>query len=456
MPNTIAYIALFSWPIFVFWLVKSRSTSQAIFIAVSSAALLLPFNFSVDFPLVPPLDRDSVTSISLLIFLFITRKKFKVFKPGLATIIIIAYFIVSIISVFVNTDPVMIKGKLLPGLTAHDAFSYSIRTFLWMMPFFLGRHFLSNTKDTEAIFKTLALMGLLYTLPMLVELRMSPQIHNWIYGYGPAEFMQQIRGDGYRPVVFIGHGLSLAFWFSTSIIAAFALKKNKVRTSLLSGAMLITYMIIILVLCKTWSAIAYAVFGMILISKISPSKQVKWALLLSAFVLIYPVTKTAGIFPDQEIVANIQGFNHERAQSLEFRFQNEDMLLEHALERPYFGWSGWGRNRMYDEYGKDITATDGRWIIEFGTKGALGFIFYYAILLIPLFYAAKSINIIQEPKEKIYFATLAIILAIGILDSILNTGMMAIHFLLAGALLGQAEILKKQKHLLVNEKIHSR
>ena len=445
MPNILAYLVFYSWPLVVFWLIKRRPTHQAIFIAITLAGLVLPLGFSIDFPLVPPIDKETITSLSLVAFLILLKKKFQIFKPGLVTMMILGYFLIVIISVELNTDPVMIKGKFIPGLSQHDVFSSLIRMFLWFMPFFLGRHFLNNLKDTEAIFKTLVLTCLIYTLPMLVELRMSPQIHNWVYGYSPIDFMQQVRDGGYRPIVFVGHGLALAFWFSTCVIAAFALKKNQVRVSFLSGTLLVSYLIFILILCKTWSAIGYVIFAMILIYKVSPSKQIKLSLLLAALILIYPATKTSGIFPDREIISEIKQYSAERAHSLEFRFQNEDALLKHALKRPYFGWSDWGRNRLYDDYGKDITATDGKWIIELGVNGVMGFIFYYAIFLMPLYYAAKNVNKIKDSRDKVYFASLAIILAIGIIDSIPNTGMMPVHFLLAGALLGQAELIKKTK-----------
>ncbi|PPD56250.1 MAG: hypothetical protein CTY10_05200, partial [Methylotenera sp.] len=152
------------------------------------------------------------------------------------------------------------------------------------------------------------------------------------------------------------------------------------------------------------------------------------------------------IFPDQSIISNVQKFSADRAQSLNFRFENENILLQHALERPYFGWNGWGRNRVYNQWGKDISVTDGRWIIELGVSGFMGFIFYYAILLMPLFYAHKSIEKIQNPSNKVYFATLAIMLSICIIDSIPNTGMSVMHLLFAGALLGQVETLKKRNN----------
>ena len=446
MPNIFANIVFYSWPLVVFWLLKRRTVNQAIFLSITLAILFLPVEFSVDFPLVPPLDRDTLTSLSLLLFLFLLRKKFQIFQPSVATMIFIGYLAVGIISAELNSAPVANGARLLPGLSHYDTFSNLVRTILSLMPFFLGRYFLNNIKDMQAIFKILVILALFYTLPMLIELRMSPQIHNWIYGYAPNNFLQQVRGDGYRPMVFIGHGLGLAFWFCTCLIAAAALQKNKIRYSKFSGTKIVCYMLLMLVLCKTWSALVYGLFGVLFITKLAPSKQIKWSLLLAALILIYPVTKTSGVFPDKEIISSIKSYSVERAQSLDFRFKNEDVLLKHALEKPYFGWNGWGRNRLYSEWdGADITVTDGRWIIEFGINGAMGFLFYYAILLLPLYYAMRNVNYIEDARDKIYFSALAIILAIGIIDSVPNTGMGSMHLLFAGALLGQAEAIRKRK-----------
>lgn len=447
MPNLFANLVFFSWPLVVLWILRRNTNVNAIFIAITCAVMFLPAEFAFDLPLMPPLDRVTITSLSLLVFLYARRKKMSAFPPGMPTKILIGYFIAVTISVEMNTDALFIGGAFLPGLTHYDIVSSVIRLFLAMMPFFLGRQFLNDVKDNEGIFKILVVLGLIYTLPMLIEIRLSPQFHYWVYGYSTGNFFQMMRGDGYRPMVFIGHGLGLAFWFSTCIIAAFALQKNKVRFTKVSTSKIVVYMIVVLFLCKTWSAVAYAAIAIFAIARMAPDKQVRWSLLLATLILIYPITKTAGVFPDREIVSTIKQYSEDRAQSLEFRFQNEDILLKHALERPYFGWNGWGRNRVYDQYGKDISITDGKWIIEFGYYGAVGFFFYYALFLIILYYALKNINNIEDPKDKVYFASLALILAIGLIDSVPNTGMLSMHVFLAGALLGQAEALKKQKYL---------
>lgn len=453
MPNAFAYLVFFSWPIVVLWLLIRYPTKKAIFISIVLTTLLLPSAFSADVPLLPPLDKDNITGLSLILFLFLMRKKFRIFQPGLSTILFIGYFIVIAITVELNAIPIIIIGsKYLPGLTYHDIFSTIIRLIIYTMPFFLGRYFSTSLKDTEIFFKIMVVMALIYTLPMLFELKMSPQLHNIFYGYQPSQFVQEIREDGYRPMVFVGHGLGLAFWMSTCILAAVALLKNKIRSTILSPVVVVCYLFVVLMFCKTWSAAAYAVLGMFFILKLRPSTQVKWSFIIAAIVILYPIAKVNEVIPEKEIISTISQYNPARAQSLEFRFQNENEMLAHVLEKPFFGWGGWGRNRIYSKWdGRDLSVTDGRWIAELGTNGWIGFLFYYAILLTPLYYALKTFKYIKEPKDQVYFAALSIILAICIIDSIPNTGMGPMHLFLAGILLGQAEFLNKQKYLSQNE-----
>lgn len=447
MPNLLAYIALFCWPIYIRWALLRYPTKTAIFICFTLAALLLPSDFKVDFPLIPPLDKNSVTYLSLVIFLVILGRKFRIFLPGLPTKLILAYLGATFISSMLNSDPVFTGLNVLPGISLYDSLTFVLLSFLRMTPFFFGRYFSTGLRDAEGYYKLLVIMALVYSLPMLLEMRISPQLQHMIYGFNAADFLQQIRDGGYRPMVFYGHGLGLAFWFSTCIIALVTLIKCKTRRiGRFPSGFVLGYFLIVLFLCKTWSAMFYVMLGIGFILLLSPRRQVKFAFIIALLVMLYPMAKVSGVLPEKEIISSIAESDPSRAQSLAFRLKNENVLLEHAFDRPYFGWSGYGRIFVYDDFGKNKTIVDGRWIIELAANGFVGFFFYYAILLLPLYYAKKNVDKIEDPIDKIYFASLAVILLIGILDSIPNTGMISIHFFLAGALLGQSEnIMSKRK-----------
>ena len=300
----------------------------------------------------------------------------------------------------------------------------------------------------------MVIMGLIYCIPIIYELRFSPQLHYKVYGYHASDFIQSLREGSYRASVFIGHGLPLTFWLSICAIAAMALHKNKIRIGKLSPLLVIWFLLAIIALSKTWSAYIYVVLGITFVYLLSPKNQIKLAFVLAALIMLYPSSKIMGIFPDKAIIRNLAEYSVDRADSMTTRYVNEEVLLEHALKKPFFGWGGWGRNRIYDNSGKDTSITDGRWIIEYGNFGVFGFVFYYLILLTPLYYALKNVRYIDDPNERLYFSVLAIFLALSIIDSVPNNSMGAVNLLLAGALLGQAELLRKQRTLLINEKLH--
>lgn len=426
-------------------LTKKYPLYLAAFLTVLLADLYAPSGLSYDFPLIPPISRDSIALVSLFLLLKHKGTRISVTEPRLLTFALFGYLAAICISSFTNQAPVVMPNLYLPGLSAYDALSSIVKFFLEVGAFFIGKSILSDTSNNRAIFKTFVGAMLIYTIFMLLEVRISPQLHMLVYGYMPSEFLQQIRDGGYRPMVFHGHGLGLAFLFSTAIICFIALYKNREKVSVIPNLALLIYLAVVLVLCKTLSAIIYASLAWVLINRLKPSKQITLSMLMACVIFIYPIVKMNNVLPEKEINEFFKSINPDRAQSLEFRMKNENMLIAHDNQNFWFGWGGWGRDRVYDKWGNDITVTDGKWIIQIGYYGIVGFTFYYLILISPLYYARKAVLYIKDDKEKAYFSALAIILMISIIDSIPNTGMGSIHFLLAGALLGQSQRLIQLK-----------
>lgn len=442
-PNLFGVLIFTAWPLVIFWLFKKVPPQQAVFLSIVVATLLLPAGYVVDYPLLPPLDRSTLTALTLMFLLFINKQKNPMFKPGFWNFLYVAYILTIITSTFLNMDTVETGLKVLRPSTPYDALSNTIIFVLSFIPFILGRNLFKNPQDTEYLFKVLTITALIYSVPMLYEIRMSPQLHIMVYGYFPGDFLQQIREGGFRPVVFVGHGLGMAFWFTIATITSIALHKANVQVTKFFGFKVILYFIVVLLLCKTLSAVIYIIFATILMYFFTLKKQILFSLLITIMVMLYPLNSTSQFVKNDDVLNLVSQYSKEREQSLETRFDNEQRLLTRAMERPYFGWSGWGRNRVY-AFGKDITITDGRWVMEVGSYGLVGFVLYYLILLYPILAALKSYRYLENEKHRIYFATLAIITAIGIFDSVPNFGMMPVHLLLAGVLLGQSKFVKQR------------
>src|SRR6202008_4639029 len=116
-----------------------------------------------------------------------------------------------------------IGAIFLPGVRYYDAVSALLSQFIFFIPFILARQFLRSAEANTLLLRALVIAGLAYTVPMLFEIRFSPPLHTWIYGYSPHDFIQQVRDGGFRPVVFIGHGLGVAFFALMAILASAAL-----------------------------------------------------------------------------------------------------------------------------------------------------------------------------------------------------------------------------------------
>lgn len=435
-----AYFMLFIWPLVIIMMVNTSSLKNALLWAAVGSYLILP-KLRIDPPFLPPLNKGTLTFLVLFVFLKLMGINLGLLRKSKLRNWMIVYFVILVISTELNKFPVYVGGgKTLKALSHYDAFSSIIRYFVWILPMLLGRRIFDSFQDNERIFRFFTTAGLLYSLLMLFEVRMSPQLHNWIYGYVPTIFGQQMRLGGFRPIVFVGHGLPLSFVFTTFMFAAFALYKNKVQYTRFRPLHIIIYMFVVLLLCKTVSSLVYAILGIFLMYRYKPEKQVKIATIFVLSFMLFPASRALDIFPATELVDFVYEYSEDRAQSLDFRFSNEDILLERAMERPYFGWAGWGRNRVYDEdTGRSITVTDGKWIIELGNTGAIGALVFFLILSLPILNAAKAIKLIPDERDKIYIAAHTIILTFSIVDSIPNTSLGTVQLFIAGCLYGQTE-----------------
>ena len=136
---------------------------------------------------------------------------------------------------------------------------------------------------------------------------------------------------------------------------------------------------------------------------------------------------------------NMAKINEDRAESLQFRLDNETILVEKAMVRPVFGWAGWGRSRVYNDLGEDISTTDGLWIITLGQYGLFGLSMLVLSILGPGMYFVFTV-----PPEKwrtpeyAPMAALSILLGLYMVDNLLNAMVNPIFILTAGSLAGVA------------------
>lgn len=445
MPGSIAFAVLLAWPAVAVALFRILPRAEALIWTILGGYLVLPVATALDAPMLPPIDKTTVPALAAMAICLLSRRhrapRGWLPEGPAALVLLLGFVTLPMATALLNAAPVLAGGRGLPGHTLYDGASLCLAQMMAVLPFLLGRRYLAGTHAHRALLVALALGGALYTLPILIEIRLSPQLHTWVYGFFPHHFGQQIRSGGFRPVVFLGHGILVAGFVAAAFVASVALWRGTAGPWRRIWAAAAGAFAVLLLLCKTLGALVLGVAGAALVW-LGGRGMVRVALFAIAIpVLAYPALRAAGAVPVPSIVGAVEQIRPERAQSLQFRLDNEDILLERAAERPLFGWGGWSRNRVFDSQGRDISTTDGRWIITLGSFGWAGYVAEFGLLTLGL------ILLVGPSGAGLPFVTgaLAVVLGINLVDLVPNASLTPLSWLIAGALLGAAEARQRQR-----------
>ena len=399
--------------------------------------LILPAGFKVDLPMLPPIDKNSVTVLSTLVLCFARGSPRPRHSPGIfLPLAAAAYILAPVMASFDNSYELHVGNFSIPGHYFLDGVKGALNNCIQVSALYLGLRFLSTPTGQRAILKTLVLVMLLYSLPMLWELRFSPQLNRIVYGFQQSDFLNAVRWGGYRPMVFLDQGLELALLVSMALIAACTLARCRIKLLRLRSWFAVSYLVPQLVFCKTLGAGIYAIVLAPLALFARPATSIKVASVIMLIVCSYPAVRT--VVPVERVLGAAKQVSENRAESLATRLKNESILMGKANQKPLFGWGGWGRNRVYNAaYSKDITITDGGWIITFGTFGWFGYLGLFGMFAIPVLRLNRLVKQLDR-EDALIAAGLALILTANIADMVPNANLMPLTFVLAGAIARRA------------------
>jgi hypothetical protein len=439
MPNLVAYLALIGWVPAALLFFRTLRPVTAATITILGASVLLPANFSIDFPGLPPVDRHVVGALACLIgyYLFVPPSLRNARRARWPAILIGTQVLCAFISVSTNSDPLHYGGIKLPGLSEYDALGVAFHRLVTIgVPFFLGSRLIRSHQDVQSVLRVIVFFGLVNVPLILWEVRMSPQLHATLYGYFPHVFSQHIRSGGFRPVVFTSHSLELALFMATAVIASLGLLQAGVK--ILGTRAILSFVILLvgLAFCKSLGPLLFGLLVPALMITTKVNVQAKAAMLMSFVVLLYPLLRSQELFPTGVFVEAAETVSHDRAYSLEFRFKNEDLLLQKARERPLFGWGTWGRNLHYDALtGTDMSVTDGYWILEMGMFGLTGFLSFFSLLLTPVILSARRLRFVPPGRQRALIVALILLVLVRAVDLLPNAFFAPFTLFLAGALM---------------------
>jgi hypothetical protein len=280
-------------------------------------------------------------------------------------------------------------ASLSNGLGFNDALSSTFRVVTtWGLAYFLSRVYFANLAGVRDLAIWMVIGAILYIPLCLYEARFSPQLNLHTYGYYQHDFNQTKRYGGFRPMVYMNHGLMVGLWMCAATFVAAMLWQSRSVSRIMHMPMSVCAIALgfTAVLCKSFGALSLLLLALV-VGMLSRKLRAPMLVLgLLALPVGYMATRGTDLWSGQELIdisAAMGG--QERGGSLQVRIQNEDVLIDHALKQPIFGWGGWERNRpgVRAEAGFRII-TDGYWVIVLGQRGLFGLAAYVLIMGLPV------------------------------------------------------------------------
>lgn len=411
-------------------------------VVVIASAAFLPELTEYDPPLIPPINKHSIgTLVALLGCLWVAPRRIGARAFGSAPDwLIVALLAGAWLTVATNGEPTYTSAKRLSPLGPRDGISMGVDMLLLIgIPFYLGRCLIRTPRDLRVLLVALAVSGLVYGLCIIYEARMSPQLHMMLYGMHPNNFSKVVRLGGYRPMVFMQSGLAVAIFMWTCAMAAFGLARAGLPVARLPGSVASGLLAFLLVLCRSLGSLLYGVVMLPLLAllprRLAPALVAGVALLSAA----YPTLRLLDLMPIGAIHQAAAAINPERAESLVFRFENEDQIVERTMQKPLFGWGGYLRSRVRVDTQDEVRAADGFWVIVLGERGLVGLALSLALLVWPQLRAARRLSRVRDRRAHALLTTLALIVGIRSFDMMPNGLYGTLPFFLAGALFGATE-----------------
>ena len=420
-------LVLYAWIPIVLCLFTVLQPRHAVIVAFIGGWMFLPM-FEVDLKGLPPYSKVSATAYGALFgALLFDTNRLAAFRPRWFDLPIGLWCLAPLFASLSN------------GLGWYDGLSACLSEIvMWGIADFVGRVYFSDWDGVRELAVGVFVGGLIYVPLCLVEMRLSPQFHHWVYGYHQHSFNQAKRWGGYRPMVFMQHGIAVAMWMATASLVGVWLWMTGAlkRVFHVPIYLLVPPLVLTAVMCKSAGALILLLVGLGTFFWVRWFKNALPLLALIAFIPAYVGLRASATWSGQNLVeAARKVFSDERARSLQTRLDAENLLTYKALQKPAFGYGRWKRNRVYDEKGRDVAVTDGMWVIVLGQAGVTGLAAISTTILLPsLLYWWRC-----PPKWWMHpmaaaGAAFAVLLPLHMVDNLWNAMLNPIYVLLMGGL----------------------
>ena len=426
--SPLIHIAFVAWLVATFLVFASRPPAVAAVASFVAGWLFLP---NAGYELTGLHNKTEIVSLGVLAAsLVLAPGPWRRLRPRLLDLVVLVAVLTPLVSARAN------------DLTWYNAGSSAFRQFLkFGVPYLVGRAYLSDLAGLRAVAVGVFLGGVAYIPFCLYEIRMSPQLHRILYGFHQHEFIQTVRWGGFRPMVFMQHGLAVGMWMTAACLAGVWLWRRKALRSVwgIDVPWLLAPLLVTTLLVKSVGALVLLAAGL---AVLFAGRWLRTALPVGLLALVPPAyiaARASGAWSGQQIIEVAARFDPERAESVRTRLLNENDLVERAFQRPLFGWGGYGRAEVRDDQGQSTSIRDGLWVILLGETGLVGLVTVLAMMLAPPLWVAVRLRrrLLLDPALA-SAAVLTVLLALTMIDSLFNAFTSPPLIAASGGLLGLA------------------
>jgi O-antigen ligase len=320
-------------------------------------------------------------------------------------------------------------------LGLHDGLSAVFAQALrWGAPYLLGRLYFSGVDPLGELACAIFGGALVYAPLVLVEVWRGPVLHELVFGYAQPMTDSIPRFGGLRPIVFMESSLMLAVWMAAGAVIGLWLWRSHAR---MPPRWLLPLAIAATLLMRSvngWFMLALGT-ALLFLTAMLRTKIVVTAVI--GLILVFLAVRTLGVWSGRQVVTVVSAvINPVRAESLAFRFKNEQIIGDNARRRPILGWGRQARPFYNIRTGRPAVP-DSLWIAVFAESGLMGLVGFMALLLSPVvrflrLYAATDWTLPEVAPA----AALAVVLILYTIDLLFNAFANPVFMLAAGGLAG--------------------
>jgi hypothetical protein len=425
-------IALFGWIPFSIILFFKFRPHQAVLFSVIGGCLFLPMA-GFDVPGIPAYTKNVAIAVGLVLGGRLSgQRKAASVQWSIGDIPMLTWCLCPLATSLSNE------------LGWYDGIASSLnQTLIWGVPYATGRIYFTDIEKLKDMCLGLVVGGLLYVPLCLYEVRMSPQLSNMIYGFFPHSFEQHMRYGGFRPIVFMQHGLMVALWMAVTSTVAFwmwrAKTVEKIRGFFFSMPVLVASLAITTVLCKSVNglfALAVGCLSYFIFFRRAKSNFPFLVLLLT--LPLYIGLRSTDTVPVDKITSIVANFvDEERVESLGIRLNQENLFGQKAWQRKILGWGGYGRGWPVDPATgeKMVRMIDSTWLIAFSTFGLVGLISFFCAMLLGPWHVFRLKKDKYPASILIFPVLLSLVVVLFMIDALFNGMVNPVYILVSGAVL---------------------